>query len=56
MGVILYILLSGLPPFNGNNPKEILKAIKSMKYNLDGNWFFMQCQKWAISVCWPKIW
>lgn len=27
-GVILYILLSGNPPFNGKNEKEIFEAIK----------------------------
>ena len=26
-GVILYILVSGVPPFNGDSPNEILKEI-----------------------------
>ena len=32
-GVILYILLSGEPPFNGPNDHEIYKKIKKMKFN-----------------------
>ena len=34
LGVILYILVSGVPPFNGKNPTEILKAVKSQQYSL----------------------
>jgi len=28
LGVVLYMMISGLPPFNGDNNKEIIKAIK----------------------------
>ena len=34
-GVIMYILLSGKPPFDGNNDQEVLDKIKVGKYNLD---------------------
>ncbi len=32
-GVILYILLTGEPPFNGPNERAILQSIKSMKFS-----------------------
>ena len=32
LGVILYILLSALPPFDGHNDKEILDSVKKMKF------------------------
>ncbi|CAD8109993.1 unnamed protein product [Paramecium primaurelia] len=34
-GVILYILLTGIPPFNGNSDGEIVKQIKAGKFNLN---------------------
>ena len=34
-GVILYILLTGNPPFNGRNDKEIYDSILSGKYSVD---------------------
>jgi calcium-dependent protein kinase len=36
IGVILYIMLSGRPPFKGNNDREILKKVMVGKYTLDG--------------------
>lgn len=35
LGVILYTLLSAALPFDGDSDKEVLKAIKAMKYTLD---------------------
>jgi len=34
-GVILYILLAGYPPFHGKDNQEILKEVKSGKYDFD---------------------
>jgi calcium-dependent protein kinase len=34
-GVILYIILSGIPPFYGNSDPEILEAVKKGEYNID---------------------
>ena len=33
---MLYILLSGFPPFNGNDDKEIMDKVKTGKYSLTG--------------------
>ena len=37
IGVILYSMLSGRPPFGGNSDKEILKRVASGVYNLTGD-------------------
>lgn len=34
-GVILYVLLSGKPPFSGANDEQILESVKSAQYNLN---------------------
>lgn len=35
IGVILYILLCGYPPFNGANDKQIIEAVMKGKYTLE---------------------
>ena len=35
VGVILYILLCGYPPFNGANDDQIIKRVKEGKYQID---------------------
>lgn len=34
-GIIVYIILSGTPPFNGNSDAEIMKRVKAGKYTFD---------------------
>ena len=36
-GVILYILLSGTPPFNGRSDDEIIRAVKKTKFTFYSN-------------------
>ena len=38
-GVILYMLLSGEPPFNGRNDQTIYKKIKAMKFSFPSDKF-----------------
>lgn len=35
LGVMAYIILSGIPPFNGESDKEIMANIKIGKYNFN---------------------
>lgn len=37
IGVILYIMLTGFPPFPGRNDAEILANVKKAEYSLDGS-------------------
>lgn len=35
--MILYVLLSGVPPFNGSNDEEIFDKVRIGKYSFSGN-------------------
>jgi len=35
VGVILYLLLTGKPPFDGENDKEVIKKVRVGHYDLD---------------------
>ena len=37
IGVILYMLLSGCPPFNGNSDLEIIEAVKNGEFSIEGS-------------------
>jgi len=38
IGVILYIILSGIPPFNGKNDEDIMKKVEAGKYHFNGKY------------------
>ena len=35
VGVMLYILVTGVPPFNGPTDEDILKSVRKMAYSFD---------------------
>jgi len=35
IGVILYILLTGIPPFDGEDDKTIIKKVRHGKYDME---------------------
>jgi calcium-dependent protein kinase len=42
IGVILFILLSGKPPFDGESDHEIIQKVKTGKFEMkEGAWFFV---------------
>lgn len=45
-GVILYILLCGYPPFNGDSDIEIMKCVKKGKYEFPGNEITYLAEEW----------
>jgi calcium-dependent protein kinase len=41
-GVILYILVTAAPPFDGENDKQIMENVKTMKYSFNSTTSDMQ--------------
>lgn len=41
IGVILFILLSGSPPFGGQNDEEIMKKVEKGKFSYTGNHYLV---------------
>jgi calcium-dependent protein kinase len=50
VGVILYILLSGRPPFDGNDDKEIIKKVRIGHYDLNCKYYL-----YLISILAPEF-
>ena len=42
-GVILYIMLSGTPPFNGSTDEDIMRAVKKTKFTFYSNRLHSRC-------------
>lgn len=61
IGVIMYILLTGSPPFDGKNDNDILKVVKSGKYSTTMSEFkrlsadAKDLIKWMLTMD-PKSW
>lgn len=49
-GVILYILVTAAPPFDGENDKQIMENVKTMKYSFNSKAIIMQSLKPNISA------
>jgi calcium-dependent protein kinase len=39
LGVILYILVTAVPPFDGEDDKEIISQVKKLKYDINSKFF-----------------
>lgn len=50
MGVMMYMILSGEPPFNGANEKEILRSAQAGKFVFD-EYVLFPCRPRVKSVC-----
>jgi calcium-dependent protein kinase len=40
-GVILYILVTAAPPFDGENDRQIMENVKTMQYSLDSKYLLI---------------
>lgn len=44
-GVILYILLTAVPPFDGDSDKAIIEEVRKLKYDINSMQIFIQSPK-----------
>ena len=54
IGVIMYIMLCGYPPFNGNNDKEIFDSVKHEKLTFpekDWSWISDEAKDFIRLLC-----
>jgi len=54
-GVILYILVTAAPPFDGDNDKEIMENVKKMEFTFNSTMYIMQFLRLKISVMKSRI-
>jgi len=47
-GVMLYILITAAPPFDGETDKKIMESVKTMKYSFNSISSFIQLNKQNI--------
>ena len=47
-GVILYILVTAAPPFDGENDRQIMENVKKMQYSLESKYVLIQYRKQSI--------
>ena len=52
-GVVLFFMVCGHPPFEGNSPEEILKKMKNQNYKIDKN-LSKDCQDLIKQILNPK--
>lgn len=47
-GVMLYILVTAAPPFDGENDRQIMENVKKMKFTFDSKYKLMQSRRQNI--------
>ena len=50
-GVILYILVTAAPPFDGENDRQIMENVKKMQYSLESTSLLIQSNKQSTFLC-----